>query len=115
MAQTRMLLPPIAEAVEPLDVNNQDLYGSIVVSETGQLLKKYLTYEGFSHFLTVAFDNWITNILPKQIRDYEIDMPELNGKIFFDMRTLDQIRQGVEPSSELYILPPYEPSTHLNL
>lgn len=85
---TKVLLPPIAQEMEPVNPENRDLYGSIVLSEEGKLMKKYLTYQGFTSFLTLTYDNWITNIIPKQILAYTVKIPG-RGEIFFDMNTGD--------------------------
>lgn len=93
-ASSSMIIPPIAQVVEPLDAQNEDIYGSIQLSESGALLKRYLTYMGFSDFLTRAYNDWIIHSLPAQIRAYTIKVP--GGFIYFDMEGL------------VNIVPPYQ-------
>ena len=44
---------------EPLDETNEHLPGALVLGPSGQLLKQYITWEGFGDHHIEVFDNWI--------------------------------------------------------
>lgn len=53
----------IAVVDEPIDELNQHVPGEITVDKAGQLLKRYLRYEGFTRFLIEIYDDFIKNRL----------------------------------------------------
>lgn len=68
--------PPIKRVIKSIDQTNVNIPGEIVVSEQGQLLKKYFEFEGFSGDLIDAYNNWVTKILPKQLASRNIKFPD---------------------------------------
>lgn len=60
--------PPIAEVNEYIDDVEAYVPGEIQIDEHGRLYKKYIRYEGFLNFLKRGFDNWVTKIIPRQLR-----------------------------------------------
>lgn len=52
---------PLKVKEEPLDETNKDLPGSLILSPSGQLLKRYITWEGFGDHHIEVYDNWIKN------------------------------------------------------
>ena len=50
---------PFTVMEEPLDETNKDLPGGLVLSPSGQLLKQYITWEGFGDHHIEVYDNWI--------------------------------------------------------
>jgi len=50
---------PLKVIEEPLDETNEHLPGALVLSPSGQLLKQYITWEGFGDHHIEVYDNWI--------------------------------------------------------
>ena len=50
---------PLKVEEEVLDETNKDLPGTLVLSPSGQLLKQYITWEGFGDHHIEVYDNWI--------------------------------------------------------
>lgn len=50
---------PLKVVEEPLTEENDQLPGALVLSPSGQLLKQYITWEGFGDHHIEVFDNWI--------------------------------------------------------
>lgn len=75
-------VPPIVQTIEPIDRNNEHVPGEIIISEQGELLKKYFTFEGFSQDLIDGYNVWITKILPQQISSYHFQLPDESVAIF---------------------------------
>ncbi|CAH6420496.1 DNA-directed RNA polymerase subunit RPB2 [uncultured virus] len=50
---------PLKIEEEPLDETNEGLPGALVLSPSGQLLKQYITWEGFGDHHIEVYDNWI--------------------------------------------------------
>lgn len=64
----QLILPaPIVQRIEAIDQINVNIPGEIVISQQGELLKKYLELEGFTGDLLETYNNWVTKQLPKQI------------------------------------------------
>lgn len=79
-----IVLPaPLARTQIPLEQADLQIPGEIVLDSHGRLLKNYIIYEGFSAPLLEAYNVWIRNILPNQIRSREIEMSD-GGKIVFE-------------------------------
>jgi DNA-directed RNA polymerase II subunit RPB2 len=51
---------PFKVEEEEVDETNRDLPGALVLSPSGQLLKQYITWEGFGDHHIQVFDNWIS-------------------------------------------------------
>ena len=50
---------PMRVIAEPLDETNEHLPGTLKLSPSGQLLKQYITWEGFGDHHIEVYDNWI--------------------------------------------------------
>lgn len=50
---------PLKVIEEALDETNEHLPGALVLSPSGQLLKQYITWEGFGDHHIEVYDNWI--------------------------------------------------------
>lgn len=50
---------PLKVQEEVLDETNKDLPGEIIIDESGKMLKRYITTEGFGDHHIEVYDNWI--------------------------------------------------------
>lgn len=50
---------PLKVEEEPLDETNERLPGALILSPSGQLLKQYITWEGFGDHHIEVYDNWV--------------------------------------------------------
>lgn len=50
---------PMRVVEEEIDDNNKDVQGELVLSDSGKMLKRYITMEGFGDHHIEVFDNWI--------------------------------------------------------
>lgn len=73
--------PPMKIVHEAISDSDTALPGDVSIDDHGRVLKSYLVYDGFSATLVEAYDNWITNILPRQIQHRQLHFP--NGKVYF--------------------------------
>lgn len=73
---------PITRVSEAFDQADPQVPGEIELDQHGQLLRNYLTYEGFAAPLIEAYDNWITNILPRQVAAHDIPLSD-GGRVVF--------------------------------
>lgn len=80
--------PPIIEATEYLDDVEGYIPGEIEPDEHGRLYKKYLRSQGFLEFIPRGFDNWVTKIIPRQLRTRTISTGD--GLIYFDNGFLEK-------------------------
>ena len=60
-------VPPIIRKTEALELTDPNIPGEIVVDEQGNLLKSYYEYEHVLGSLVETYDNWVTNIIGKQL------------------------------------------------
>lgn len=67
--------PPFKVVTEKLaQSGNFNSPAEIVVSQSGELLQRYLTFEGFTSDLVAAYDNTIINKIPFRIKSEKIDL-----------------------------------------
>lgn len=67
--------PPLDKVVEPLDQNNETVPGQVVLErDSGKLLKSYMTFRGINDDIISSYDNWITKLLIKQLRNYPVTL-----------------------------------------
>lgn len=86
----KLVIPtPMKEEVEYLDDIEPYIPGQIQVDEQGRLYKKYIRYEGFLNYLSAAFDNWISKIIPRQLRTRAIPVGD-RGIVYFDNSFLER-------------------------
>jgi len=76
-----ILPPPMKGVISAIDKINANIPGEIVISPQGQILKKYIEYEGFVGDLIEIYNNWITRQLPKQVASREIRVGEKVGRV----------------------------------
>jgi DNA-directed RNA polymerase beta subunit len=82
-AANAVLPAPITRVTEAFETANPQVPGEIRLDPHGLLLRDYLTYEGFAAPLIEAYDNWITNILPRQVASRNITLAD-GGRVVFD-------------------------------
>ena len=78
------LPPPFTRVVEyegeGIDPSSEDAafsaMGRIKLDAHGKLYREYVAYAGFTDFLTVGVDNWVNNILPRQISSRSLFMDD---------------------------------------
>lgn len=68
--------PPIVRVVERADATNAHLPGEIQFSETGELLKVYLGYSGFTDDLLSGFNAFLTQDIPTILSMLPINLPD---------------------------------------
>src|SRR5688572_5217562 len=70
------LVQPYALSEEEILPSNEEFLktvpGDIVLSESGKLLKRYLTLEGFGKCYVDIYNNWINVILPRTISSMKL-------------------------------------------
>src|SRR3989338_1035833 len=52
---------PLKVEEEPADETNEHLPGVLAINKSGQLLKRYITWEGFGDHHIEVYDHWILN------------------------------------------------------
>jgi DNA-directed RNA polymerase II subunit RPB2 len=77
-----ILPPPIELKFDKIENVPEDVLGEIRLDIEGKLYKAYIEYAGFTNFLRDSYDNWIKNILPKQIQSFSYAL--LTGKVNFE-------------------------------
>ena len=81
-----VLAPPFGRRTEAIENVDSMVPGDFKVAKDGTLLKTWFEYEGNVGSLIDVYDNWIINILEKQINSRTLDVPK--GKISFQHKFL---------------------------
>ena len=85
-AKSTLVVPePLKLVSENLSEENSQYPGEIKIDESGKLLKRYLTYEGFASDIIKGYNNWIENIIPEQIRSQSLELPNGDTIILDDV------------------------------
>lgn len=68
----REYIPPppfrkVSEEVSPQEGDPYRQRGDIHVDEKGKLMRSFMEYAGITRDLIASFDNWLENLLPKQL------------------------------------------------
>ena len=66
-----ILPPPLSYDIDSIDSQNFTDPGALHISPDGHLLRKYLTFSGFTRQFQRGYDKWLSDIFPTQIANYE--------------------------------------------
>ena len=69
--QNLILPEPLSYSVESINSENFTEPGALTLTSDGKLLRKYLTFSGFTRQFQRAYDKWLNDILPGQITNYQ--------------------------------------------
>jgi len=67
---------PLKIEEEPLDETNRNIPGRLILSPSGQLLKQYITWEGFGDHHIEVYDNWIFRSAYNNVYDRMLRFPD---------------------------------------
>ncbi len=70
------------------------------IDESGELISKFLAFEGFTGSFIASYDNWIDNMLPEQLSMIKFDLP--GGIMTFSDPSFISPREGVNSQGLLY-------------
>jgi len=84
------VVSPLVRRIEALEFTDPQIPGDIKVDAQGRLLKSWFEYESILGSHIETFDNWIINIIPKQLASRPIRIPQgevtVTNPIFFPPR-----------------------------
>lgn len=90
---------------EPISIRNVNLPGEIVVSDDGNILKRYFEYRGLLGDLFDIYNNWVLNILPQQVTSRTLSIPGQDNYVSFSNVRLNKPTINVSRTvKELYPL-----------
>lgn len=81
--QNTPLPPPLNLTIEPVSELNLNVPGRLKISETGELLKSYLTFSGFTDDTIQGYNVWVTEQLPQQLFSRPLRLPRTGDLVYF--------------------------------
>lgn len=112
-----VLVPPFKKRLDFIENVDKNVPGFIKIGKDGKLLKRWFEYEGKVGSLVETYDNWIINVIEKQLKSYVIYLD--GGEVTFDghfflvprfsngkgsqlLYPQKALNEGITYSSELY-------------
>lgn len=84
------IVSPLVRRIEALEFTDPQIPGDIKVDAQGRLLKSWIEYESILGSHIETFDNWVINIIPRQLASRPIRIPQgevtVMNPIFFPPR-----------------------------